>query len=119
MRNLQVTRLAAWHGLAGLIAAAFMTLSQRAGAAEPVSVFLLDSHHTPVVRLEKLTPPLSEPVRAILAMYALQDGGGCEGENDPKENGLHCILTTALGVGPQCSAASCNWSAPGSKQSQR
>jgi hypothetical protein len=86
----------------GLLTAAGVGVGR---AAEAVSVFLLDAHHVPVVRLEKLNPPLSEPLRAILAMYALQDGGGCEGENDPKENGLHCTLTTALGVGPQCSAA--------------
>jgi len=74
-------------------------------AAEPVTVFLLDSKYEPVVRLEKLSPPLTEGLRAILAMYALQDGGGCEGETDPNEKGLHCALTTALGVGPQCSEA--------------
>ena len=105
MENLQGSRQAAWRALSGPIAAAFVLLSDRASAAEPVTVFLLDIHHTAVVRLEKLTPPISESVRAILAMYALQDGGGCEGENDPKEKGLHCILTTALGVGPQCSVA--------------
>jgi hypothetical protein len=77
---------------------------QRAPAAETVTVFLLDQHYNPQVRLNKVAP-LGEPLRAILAMYALQDGGGCEGNTDPSENGLHCILTTALGVGPQCSAA--------------
>jgi hypothetical protein len=78
--------------------------AQRAPAAQMVTVFLLDQHYNPVVRLNKVAP-LGEPLRAILAMYALQDGGGCEGNTDPSENGLHCMLTTALGVGPQCSAA--------------
>lgn len=88
-----------------LLPVALVAIILQASAAEPVTVFLLDIHHDPVTRLDKLNPPLSEPLRSILAMYALQNGGGCQGENDPKEKGLHCVLTTALGVGPQCSAA--------------
>jgi hypothetical protein len=91
--------------MAILVIAAFVGLPPRAYAAEAVTVYLLDAHYEPVVRLEKLTPPLSEGLRALLAMYALQDGGGCESNNDPQEKGLHCELTTALGVGPQCSEA--------------
>jgi hypothetical protein len=72
-------------------------------AAEPVTVFLLDTKFRPVVRLEKLSPPLAEGLRAILAMYALQNGAGC-GEAGPNGK-LDCVLTTALGVGPQCSDA--------------
>jgi hypothetical protein len=72
-------------------------------AAEPVTVFLLDAKFHPVVRLEKLSPPLTEGLRAILSMYALQNGAGCA---EARPNGkLDCVLTTALGVGPQCSDA--------------
>jgi hypothetical protein len=91
--------------MAILAIAASVAASQRAAAADAVTVFLLDAHYEPVVRLEKLNPPLSEGLRALLAMYALQDGGGCDSNSDPSEDGLHCVLTTALGVGPQCSAA--------------
>jgi hypothetical protein len=100
-----MTRSAPALAMAILAIAVFVALPSRASAAEPVTVFLLDAHYEPVVRLEKLNPPISEGLRALLAMYALQDGGGCDGESDPHENGLHCVLTTALGVGPQCSAA--------------
>jgi hypothetical protein len=44
--------------------------------------------------------PMPESMRAILAMYSLQDGTGC---NQRDEAGLHCELTTALGLGTQCS----------------
>jgi hypothetical protein len=96
-----------------LAPAVLLAGSQRAPAAEAVTVFLLDAHYFPVVRLEKLAP-LGEGLRAILAMYGLQDGGGCEQNTDPNENGLHCVLTTALGVGPQCSAAQLRLIANGS-----
>ena len=72
-------------------------------AAEPVTVFLLDAKFNPVARLEKLSPPLTEGLRALLAMYALQNGAGC-GEIDANGK-LDCVLTTALKVGPQCSDA--------------
>jgi hypothetical protein len=81
-----------------------LACSQQTTAAEAVTVFLLDKKYEPVVRLEKIAPP-GDALRAILAMYALQNGGGCESNNDPTEDGLHCILTTKLGVGPQCSEA--------------
>jgi len=72
-------------------------------AAEPVTVFLLDAKFQPVVRLEKLSPPLTEGLRAILAMYALQNSAGCGAMEDNWK--LDCVLTTALKVGPQCSDA--------------
>jgi glutathione S-transferase len=43
---------------------------------------------------------MSEGINAILAMYALQTGGGCEGHDDA---GLRCELTKSLGLGAQCS----------------
>lgn len=47
--------------------------------------------------------PLSAGMRAILALYAMRANGGCEGSPDPEPTGLRCPLTTALGLGPQCS----------------
>jgi uncharacterized protein YecT (DUF1311 family) len=43
--------------------------------------------------------PLSEPFKAILAMYALQVGSYCKGGLD----NLECELTSSLGLGLQCS----------------
>jgi hypothetical protein len=83
-------------------ATVLLTTSMHATAAEPVTVFLLDAKYQPVVRLEKLTPSLGEPLRAILAMYTFQAGGGCEKDT---EAGLKCDLNDALRIGPQCSAA--------------
>jgi hypothetical protein len=68
--------------------------------AEPqVVVFYLDREYRPVAKLERLGK-VSEGMKAILAMYALQIGGGCEGNDD---QGLKCELTKALGLGAQCS----------------
>jgi hypothetical protein len=83
-------------------ATVLLATSIHAAAAEPVTVFLLDAKYQPVVRLEKLNPPLSEPLRAILAVYTFQAGGGCE---EDTEAGLKCDLNDALRIGPQCSAA--------------
>lgn len=69
-------------------------------AKEQVVVFYLDSQYRPVAKLERLGK-IPEGTKAILAMYALQIGGGCEG-ND--EQGLKCELTKALGLGAQCSS---------------
>jgi hypothetical protein len=43
---------------------------------------------------------MSEGLRAILAMYAFQVGGGCESDD---ELGVKCTLTRALKLGAQCS----------------
>jgi hypothetical protein len=80
-----------------------LTLCTPVVADDAVTVFLLDKRFEPVVRLEKLGP-LTEGMRALLAMYALENGAGCETETE-EEKGLHCALTAALGVGPQCSQA--------------
>jgi hypothetical protein len=72
-------------------------------ADDASTVFLLDQKYEPIVRLEKLAP-LSEAMRALLAMYALENGSGCESET-VRDKGLHCELTAALGIGPQCSQA--------------
>jgi hypothetical protein len=80
-----------------------LALCAPVAADDAVTVFLLDEKYEPVVRLEKLAP-LSDAMRALLAMYALENGGGCESETE-QDKGLHCELTAALGIGPQCSQA--------------
>jgi hypothetical protein len=64
------------------------------GAASQVTVYYLDHSPWPKVRLDRLAP-LTENLRAILAVYSLQAGTDCNGEK--------CILTSALGLGAQCS----------------
>jgi len=76
-----------------------LSLTPVAYAEKEVVVFYLDSQHRPVAKPERFGQ-MSEGIKAILAMYALQIGGGCEG-ND--EAGLKCELTKALGLGAQCS----------------
>jgi uncharacterized protein len=63
-----------------------------------VTVFYLDENYRPVVKLERLGP-LSDGMRAILAMYALQNGAGCSGGNE----NIRCSLTDSLSIGAQCS----------------
>jgi hypothetical protein len=70
-------------------------------AASNVIVFYLDDRYRPVAKPERLQP-LSDGTKAILAMYALQIGAGCGGRRPTDE--IHCELTTALGLGAQCSA---------------
>lgn len=84
-----------------LFALVTLTLSSQpilaAGSLGKV-VFYLD-RGGPVVRLDRV--PQSEGVRAILALYALENGAGCEGKN---EQGLvKCALTNELGLGANCS----------------
>jgi len=52
----------------------------------------------PVVDLARFEP-MPEPLKAILAMYALQIGSYCKGSS----GNLECALTSSLGLGPQCS----------------
>ena len=73
--------------------------AQRAPAAQGVSI-LENDRGVVTVELQKLAP-VGEGLRAILAMYAIQVGSDCEGRAEE----LHCELTAALGVGPQCSTA--------------
>jgi hypothetical protein len=90
-----------------LLTAATLALSSSipvSYAKEPVVVFYLDSQYRPVAKLERLGK-ISEGTKAVLAMYALQVGGGCEGHDD---QGLKCELTRALGLGAQCSSQHLN-----------
>jgi uncharacterized protein len=63
-----------------------------------VTVFYLDENWRPVVKIDRLGP-LSDGMRAILAMYALQNGAGCSGGNE----NIRCSLTDSLSIGAQCS----------------
>lgn len=88
-----------------IISALFVFLiSTSISFAQEQAVFSLDKNYSPVVNLERLQP-VAEGIKAILAMYALQAGGGCQGHD---ESGLRCILTTELGLGAQCSSQHLN-----------
>ena len=65
-----------------------------------ITAFNLDKNYQPVVRTDRIKA-LPESTRAILALYALQNGAGCEGRS---EAGLQCKLSSALGFSAQCSA---------------
>jgi hypothetical protein len=65
-----------------------------------VVVYYIDKTSRPVARLDRLST-MSDGLKAILAMYALQAGAGCE-THDSAGN-LQCTLTSALGLGSQCS----------------
>lgn len=52
----------------------------------------------------KSLEPLSPALRAILALYAIRANGGCpSGEMTENRYAMQCPLTTALGLGNQCS----------------
>ena len=84
-----------------IITALFVVLisTSVSSAQQQTIVFYLDKNYHPIVDLEGLQP-LTEGMKAILAMYALQVGGGCQGSD---KSGLRCVLTTELGLGAQCS----------------
>jgi hypothetical protein len=74
--------------------------------ATPVQkvIFYLDrTTANPVIRLDQITP-LPDGLRAILAMYALQNGAGCSGGNET----ISCAFTNALELEGQCSASHLN-----------
>jgi uncharacterized protein len=63
-----------------------------------ITIYSSEECNHPVVNLARFKP-MSEPLKAIVAMYALQIGSCCEGSADD----LRCKLTSSLGLGPQCS----------------
>ena len=70
----------------------------------PALVFSADPALEPKARVHLARVLAKHPdVQAILAMYALQLGAGCEGR-DPR-GALQCSLVQDLGLGAQCSAA--------------
>lgn len=54
----------------------------------------------PVLRLDRV-PNMSEGMKAILALYALENGADCRGPSE--QGGLKCALTAELGLGANCS----------------
>jgi hypothetical protein len=83
-----------------LFALVALFCAARLDAAENVVVYELDAAFNPVATPDRLEP-MSDGMRAILAMYALQAGGGCDTHNENGE--LVCTLTHSLGLGAQCS----------------
>lgn len=71
-------------------------------AAERAAVFYIDEHYRPVTRLDRL-PHLTAGLKALLALYALENGAGCEGKDEDKR--VRCKLTAELGLGSNCSEA--------------
>jgi hypothetical protein len=69
-------------------------------ASNNLIVFKLNEHSQPIVSLERIHLD-SEGVKAILALYALENGAGCEGRNE--QGLLNCKLTSKLGLGANCS----------------
>jgi hypothetical protein len=61
-------------------------------------IFYLDDQYQPVVKLERIEN-MTDALKSILAMYALQNGAGC---NQRDETGVQCKLTTSLEIGNQC-----------------
>ncbi len=74
------------------------SLSLPACADSGKVIFYLDKNYRPVVRLDRIQP-MSEGMKAILAMYALQNDSGC----DDGGESYRCSLTDALSIGAQCS----------------
>lgn len=70
------------------------------GSVDETAVFYHDEYGRPVVRLDRL-PNCSDGLKAILALYALENGAGCDvyiGQGLAR-----CALTRALGLGANCS----------------
>jgi hypothetical protein len=87
--------------LGALLSSILLFASPSARASESAVVFYLDNHRH-VVRLDRL-PGVSESIKALLALYALENGAGCEGKDE--NNRVKCALTRELGLGVNCSEA--------------
>jgi hypothetical protein len=89
---------------ASLALLVLLTLALPLRAKEVQVLYSADSMTT-AVNLKPLEP-LSPALRAVLALYAMRANGGCPaGETGGKDAALRCPLTTALGLGAQCSDA--------------
>jgi hypothetical protein len=87
--------------LAALLLASAML--HAAGQGKGQSIFWLNEAYEPNVNLKPLEP-LTPQVKAVLALYALRAGTGCPvGEWEGKTYIMSCTLTSALGLGRQCS----------------
>jgi hypothetical protein len=81
-----------------------LPLARSAGAGEVQVLYSADSMTT-AINLKPLEP-LSPALRAVLAFYAMRANGGCPpGKEAGGKYSLQCPLTTALGLGDQCSDA--------------
>jgi len=92
--------------LAGLLLLLLLPVA-RPALAEEVEVQVLYSADstTTAVNLKPLEP-LSPALRAVLALYAMRANGGCPpGKEVGGRYSMQCPLTTALGLGDQCSDA--------------
>lgn len=87
--------------LAGLLLLPFA----RPVVAGEVQVLYSADSTTTAVNLKPLEP-LSPALRAVLALYAMRANGGCPpGKQVGARYSMQCPLTTALGLGDQCSEA--------------
>jgi len=89
----------------GLLALTLMTAAS-VRAADFETVFSLDQKFQPVTSLDRASP-MSDGLRAILALYAFEAGAGCTTYTRDHEE-LQCALTRDLGLGAQCSLAHLN-----------
>lgn len=78
-------------------------LLQAAGGKQQ-TIFWLNEAYEPRVNLKPLEP-LTPQIKAVLALYAMRAGTGCPvGEWEGKTYVMSCTLTSALGLGRQCSS---------------
>jgi hypothetical protein len=90
--------------LAGLLLLLLACPARPAIAGEVQVLYSADSTTT-AVNLKPLEP-LSPALRAVLALYAMRANGGCPpGKEVGGRYSMQCPLTTALGLGDQCSDA--------------
>jgi hypothetical protein len=73
------------------VALALVALSATADDSAFDIAFYLNTNSRPVTRLDRL-PDMTDPLRAVLAMYAFQAGAGCNADRGP---GFDCNLTQA------------------------
>jgi hypothetical protein len=89
---------------AALAVLLLLPLARPAAAGEVQVLYSADSMTT-AINLKPLEP-LSPALRAVLAFYAMRANGGCPpGKETGGRYAMQCPLTTALGLGEQCSDA--------------
>ena len=88
-----------------LVAALCLLLALAARPVMAGEVQILTGSDSMSVEVDlKPLEPLSPALRAILALYAIRANGGCPpGEESEGRYKVQCPLTTALGLGDQCS----------------
>ncbi len=81
-----------------VVIVATITTPANAGPTVGKAVFLYEEPGRAAVHPERVGP-MNDGLRAILAMYALQNGAGCVGG----KHNLECLLTEELDLDAQCS----------------